>query len=362
VQAVCRRWWPAPGTTTGDHRCREESVFYCFAPSCGVRGGLKALRGLLGEHTPAYRQQGAATDESYGDKSGCRPDVEGQRARLVAAFKRLRLPERAQAVGDCRRFYRVGKCTNCARTPAYPISCGDPLCLCCMPGRLLADWDRRRDALPPALDVYRLWPTGVGSSEGVLRRTRGRFAEWRKRDGIGAGIYGLRLDAERRAAVLLAVPAGSPTPRGTRAFEVEPIATSWSPDEFIRWLRDEYVDEAQAWSTDPELRQLIDETKGRRRFQGFGTFYGEPGQESADMDTDEAGAEATVRQKKSLGRVSGGSLRGKREKDGVRCTYCGGEVEFYAFTVPEEQVERIGDGWLYRGPPKPHGTPEGATR
>jgi len=328
----------------------EAAVFCCFGSSCELRGGLKALKDLVGDTTPTYRQRnpGLAEDESYGDKSGCF-DADAHTARLVAAFQRLGLHERAQAVGDCRQLFRFGKCTNCGRNPAYPISCGDPLCLRCMPGRLAADWERRRDALPRALDVYRLRPPGVIEGDGLLRRVRTRFNDWRKRTGITGGLYGIRLERERGAAILLAVPAGMPAPISTRAFQVEAVAREQSTREFARWLQQEYVDEAQAWSTDEELARLVRETKGRRRFQGFGTFYDDQEAKEESMQQE---SEQAAPKKKALGRISGGALRGKRTKEPTHCTYCGGDVELYSYTVSADRVRRVGNGWLFNGPPE----------
>ena len=53
--------------------------------------------------------------------------------------------------------------------------------------------------------------------------------------------------------------------------------------------------------------------------------------------------------RRPLGRISGGSLKGKIEKGGHACSFCGGVVELYPFTVPAAEVDRVGNRWLWRG-------------
>lgn len=162
-------------------------------------------------------------------------------------------------------------CSQCARTPAYPISCSDPLCLRCMPGRLAADWERHNASLPEKLTLLRLRSRDLwGIPSDVLKKVRSRFREWRARSGIGAGIYGARLDRTSGAVISLAIPAHLPVPGSSRAFEVETVALNQGPGDFLRWLQGEYVQEAQDWETPEELAALIEETKGRGVSQGHG--------------------------------------------------------------------------------------------
>jgi hypothetical protein len=163
----------------------------------------------------------------------------------------LGLHQRCRSVRDCRHYFRVGKCSQCARTPAYPISCGDPLCLRCMPGRLAADWERHNASLPEKLTLLRLRPRDLwGVPSDVLKKVRSRFREWRARSGIGAGIYGVCLDRTSGAVILLAIPAHLPVPESSRAFEVETVALNQGPRDFLRWLQGEYVQEAQDCRSD----------------------------------------------------------------------------------------------------------------
>ena len=256
-------------------------------------------------------------------------------------------------------MFRVGRCTSCARTPAFPISCGHPLCGRCMPGRLAADWLRNRASLPPRLSVLLLRPRDIGAGQpGALKKVRTRFGDWRKRVGLSAGIYGCRLDAESGAVIMLAVPSDIAVPTSSRAFDVEIVAMDQAPDEVLSWLQREYVRETQSWSTANELTYVMDETKGRRRFQGFGSVYGErsenESEEQGAMTSDEAKA---GKPQQALGRISGGSGKGKREDRGHSCSFCGGTVELLPFTVPPAEVVKVGNGWLWNGPTA--GPPEG---
>jgi hypothetical protein len=164
-------------------------------------------------------------------------------------------------------------------------------------------------------------------------------------------VYGARLDRDSGVAILLAIPAELPIPESSLAFEVKVVALNRSPRDFLRWLQGEYVQEAQGWETPDELAVLIEETKGRRRFQGFGGVYGEV-EEGSDVEekTDiVAPTEAKVTEcRKPLSRISGGSFKGKHAKGEHACPFCGGAVELYPFSVPANQVEQVGGHWLWR--------------
>jgi Bifunctional DNA primase/polymerase, N-terminal len=347
----------------------DAALFCCFSEQCQARGGIGSLRRRVGADTPSYRQWAHSgntssdrgeEDHLSGDKSGCL-NFDAATERLAVGLEDLDLDGRAQAVRDCHAFFRVGKCTSCARTPAFAISCSHPLCVRCMPGRLAADWGRHRASLPATVNIVMLRPRNVvAGSRGVLKTVRSRFAEWRKRAGARAGIYGGRLDPECGAAIMLAVPSDMTVAESSRAFDVEVVAMDRTPTEFLGWLQSQYVDEAQSWTTLEDLQFLIDETKGRRRFQGFGAIYAER-TESETVERKE-GAQMAKEAKseegrRPLGRVSGGSFKGKRENLGHACSFCGGVVGLYPFSVPAAEVDRVGNGWLWRGASA--GPPEG---
>lgn len=328
----------------------EAALFHCFSPACGVQGGLGRLRRLLAVDTPSYRQGGEAAGS--GDKWGY-GDVEEEAERLARGYERLGEHGRAQAVRGCRRFFRVGRCSGCERRPAFPLSCGDGLCPRCLPGRLAADWRRHGGALPERFDLWRLWPRGLAGAPGAVAKARGRFREWRRRAGLEAGVYGVRWDRERGAAVLLMTPAGSPGPRSSEAFAVEAVARGRGPGEALAWLQREYAEEARAWRTDAELAALVEGARGRRRFQGFGSAYGGPREQDEGAPRE---AQAEARGKRvGLGRVSGGSCRSRRGPVRPACPFCGGAVELLRRTVPAEEVERVAGGWEWRGPPAGRG-------
>lgn len=213
--------------------------------------------------------------------------------------------------------------------------------------------------MPAKLNVTLLRPRGMaGGSRGVLKTVRSRFSEWRKRSGIDAGMYGGRIDRECGAVIMLATPADDPIPESSRAFDVEVVALDRTPTEFLRWLQSQYVDEARSWETVAELGLMLEETKGRRRFQGFGGIYGESSQAERAEETDVAKeSEAGPDERRALGRISGGSFKGKREKGGHACGFCGGVVELYPFTKPAAEVNKAGNHWLWRGASA--GPPEG---
>lgn len=342
----------------------EAGVFYCFSVHCGARGGIGSLRQRVRGDTPSCRQGADSAranhrhsasdraDDSSGDNLGC-ADVDAATERLASGLEQLGLHRRGRSVRDCRRYFRVGRCTQCARTPAYPISCSDPLCPRCMPGRLAADWEQHRASFPETLTLLRLRPRDSwGIPSNILKKVRSRFREWRARSGITAGVYGARLDRDSGVAILLAIPADLPIPESSRAFEVEMVALNQDPRDFLRWLQSEYVQEAQRWETPDELAVLIEETRGRRRFQGFGGVHGEVEEQSEKEEKTDMvkPSETKVTEcRKPLSRVSGGAFKGKHPKGEHACPFCGGAVALYPFSVPADQVEQVGNHWLWRG-------------
>ena len=333
----------------------EAAVFFCFSPACGKRGGLRDLRRLVGADTPSYRQStpllgarawGQVKDDPSGDKSGC-VDVAFHVARLADGLNELGDFDKVSDVRSCRTMFRVGKCTSCARTPAFPISCGHPLCPRCMPLRLAADWIKHGSSMPESFTLLRLRPTGPLPNNGKLRAVRSRFAEWRKRSGVAAGIYGVRSDRQARAVVLVAVPSEMAVPAGTKAFSVEVVGERCGPNDVLAWLQAEYFEEATGWSNTDELDALLEETKGRRRFQGFGGVYGE----QKDGQKEEEAMEEGKPEKRPLSRVSGGS-GASRDRSEHTCSSCGGGVKLLPFTVPASEVDRVGNEWIWRGPPE----------
>ena len=253
------------------------------------------------------------------------------------------LPSRNQgswsdAVTQCHARFRVGKCVDCGRNPAFPESCRFPLCPKCMPSRLSLDWRRHGDSFPQSMTTIRLAP----KAHETARQVRGRFFEWRKRAGLAAAVYGLQAfiaDGQPRSFILLAVPDEEAVKVSSgRAFEVEFLASGQGPDEVLAWLQSCYLDEAASWQTSDELLALLAETSGRRRFQGFGSAYQRPDQEATDTES------------QPLRRVSGGSGRVKQAE--MSCPFCGGRVEFIGVSVGLDSIEKAQKGYLWRGPPR----------
>ena len=140
--------------------------------------------------------------------------------------------------------------------------------------------------------------------------------------------------------ILLAVASADPLPASSRAFSVEEIANQQAPDDVMHWLQGEYLAEAQAWESDEELALLLDEVAGRRKFQGFGLSY-------AAHEKDDCSQHIGSTHKPS--RVAGGSAKGGAQA--AACPLCGNKVDFYRFTVPAEQVQRVGGHLVWTGPP-----------
>jgi len=320
----------------------DAALFHCFGEECLVGGGISALRRLLGKHTPTYRQGRAGLSDG---NWGC---VEDEVRRLADGLTALGHADKAQKVRDCKRLFAVGHCTGCSAAPVYPLNCGQLLCPQCMESRLAADWREHAGSIPDRLNILKLIPRDFwGLNRHVLGKVRSRFREWRQRAGVSGGIYGIRLHPKHGAVVLLALPVGLPLPQSSRAFEVEVVEMGRPPDEFLRWLQAEYTEEARSWQTDEDLALLLEETRRRRRFQGFGGAYASEQRQDADEPADEVGTPVA----QPLRKVSGGSNSGGSKRDVRLCPLCGGRVEMYDFTVRFEEV-RLKDGQLqWLGPP-----------
>ncbi len=344
----------------------DGALFYCHA--CNVGGGLVALRRLLGEPEAPYLEPGGngdtprlATSRGTVSKSGVstREAPERLRRRLSAGLARLEaagidgLPAIrnrqpwAEAVAGCHQTFRVFRCLSCGAYPAFPVSCGFPLCPVCAPGRLAADWRRHEERLPDRMTLFRLEPLRPAAGSGAVRRLRNRFNEWRKAHGPKAGVYGVRasiVGGVVTADLLLAVPdAEAGNIEGAGTFKVEALAKGQTPTETLGWLTACYLEEAASWHAIEDLAALLAEARGRRRFQGFGGCYGRP---------PEGESESAAR----LSRVAGGACKGGRQEP-LRCPACGSAELVAMGTVDRPGVRAVDGGWLWDGPREPARAP-----
>jgi hypothetical protein len=306
----------------------ETALFHCFGEDCKVGGGRAALRRLLGKDTPTYRQEGAPIVGNL----GC---VEEEVERLVAALEALGQADKARKLRTCKATFAVGQCTGCGKLPVFPLSCGVPLCPRCSSGRLAADWKEHEGSIPESSTFLRLTPRDFwGTNRQSLRKVRNRFREWRERCHLAAGLYGVCLDWRRGTTmVLLAIPSELPVPDSSRAFEVEVVARDQSPDDYLRWLQQEYAEEAGGWESDADLVLLLEQTRRRRRFQGFGEAYA-----AAKAAPPPANERELEEELLPLRKVSGGSHSTASKKEVRLCPDCGCRVQMLGFTVSASEV------------------------
>jgi len=213
----------------------------------------------------------------------------------------------------------------------------------CSPWRLAADFRRHAENMPAAMTLFTLTPTDGAVGDGVRKRVQGRFVEWRKRIGIAAGVYGVRVrsvEGVLEADVLLAVPdEDAAQVESSRAFAVERVAEGQDAGQALEWWQVEFMAESVSWSDTASLTALERETKGTRRFQGFGRGY-----------------ERAEKSDKPLGKVSGGSGHGGGKQRKPPCPCCGNPVTMEPGTVPASQVfeDAAGNFWWkpLNGPPR----------
>ena len=176
------------------------TLFHCFG--CEIGGGVVRLGELVGDplrtNTRSYLQIGTE-GRNLVDKWGSSSSL-----RLGEALKRLDEghPDktRARDVAECGQRFRPGKCSSCAREPAFPINCGVQLCPNCGGMCLAIDWRRHERSLPEMMTILVLRTPAAVTRPASLRKVRARFREWRKRVDLSAGLHGARF--ERRDAQL----------------------------------------------------------------------------------------------------------------------------------------------------------------
>ena len=292
----------------------KRGQFKCHSPRCGVQGGIGSIRRLASGTPPfvprmsSYEQTGAF-----------------QRDRLVAALGEVGEADLASAVNGCHRDFRAYRCKSCGKTPAYPVSCGFPLCPECMGSRFFAFWEKHREKLQGNLAMVRLTPNeSFPLAKQSMSKVRARFKEWRGRYELECGLYALvpLAEGERcQISVLLVIPRSELGKIGKgRAFQVEAVADYSSEEEARCWLSNALLEGVTSWNTTTEMAALWTMLKGTPLVFGFGQWH----------------------------RIRGGRAKGIPQ-DKVRCPFCGGELVPLG-VVPQDSVA-IEEGQLVWRPP-----------
>jgi hypothetical protein len=116
------------------------------------------------------------------------------------------------------------------------------------------------------------------------------------------------------------------------------VALDVGLDEAIRWYCEMFLEEVTSWRTTVEMLDLLAAVKGRRRFQGFGRYYGR------EKQADGGDGQLFTEKPKEVFRASGGTAKGGGRV--VVCPQCGGKMRLIGIALTREEVEE----WL-RGPP-----------
>ncbi len=341
------------------------ALFHCFG--CGERGGLRRLRELVGPLQPPSCDplRGAFPLPGRGLQLGGSA-VTAERDRLAGALEEIGEPTRAGHMRECREYewdalnsLEALACPNGDSTPlrVQTNSCDDPQCPMCMPWRLAADWrsrwERRGESPPDHLTLVAL--DAKTSSDGLadlayLSRVRAQFREWRRARGIEGGFYGLvlRREGECWRARLLVGTSNTDAHKVTdgRAFAASVHGRDVDSPILIRTWQQAYLEEVTAWESLEELRAFRSMAHGRRKFQGWGDYFG-GGQRDGQQQQKE---EPDVSEKQPLHRMSGGS--GRRAKRAPACPRCGDRLRRVGRFDPKRMEMVIsGDGvpeWRWR--------------
>jgi hypothetical protein len=116
------------------------------------------------------------------------------------------------------------------------------------------------------------------------------------------------------------------------------VSTDVSLDEAVAWYCERFLEEVTSWRTTAEMLDLLGAVKGRRRFQGFGRYYG------SRKQSDEGDRQLLTAKPKEVFRASGGAAKGGGKV--MLCPICGGKMRFIGIALTTEEAEE----WL-RGPP-----------
>ena len=251
--------------------------------------------------------------------------------RIIAELRRLGFEADAQEQEECREYFRAWLCIDCSYQPANPISCKQPLCPRCFPGRLKADWlkQTKKEVHDMRFRLYKGRPANEVDMDGnPLKQTAARFREWRDRNKVSGGVFGYRYDAQHGCVILLALHESQAAPEDGPAFVWEPAlasgetVSSWT---LCDWLTEQYVEEVEQALDAGLYVTLMHWSKMRRRFQGFGTCYHTPSQSAVEDSPPTGGVEEEEESpeevKVVLGKLSGGSLS---KVSRMVCPKCGG--------------------------------------
>jgi RNA polymerase subunit RPABC4/transcription elongation factor Spt4 len=186
--------------------------------------------------------------------------------------------------------HRTGKCLKCGQggiVAKYEYTCGLGLCPKCWIGRLFADWKASRVAEVLPLDCG--FHETRSQNPGSLAQVRTRAKEWRERHAIKGGVEGYGCErtgpGEFRWYVTLITDAGEDI-SSTRSFNV--ASTFGKRGKAWDWFSSHYRRMLDLWRTPEELEYLVQQTKGKRRFQSFGNLYAATPPPTAEGQNDTA--------------------------------------------------------------------------
>ena len=262
------------------------------------------------------------------------PELE--RSRLTFAMKDVQalteIDERTgrarwEDVVECHVAYIKYECANGHRV-ALQKSCGFSVCPSCVPTRLRADFRRHEERLPSRVAAFVVTPpAGMTGRKDVAIW----FRAWRRTSGLSAGFYGLRR-CVGHPDVLLVVPADEVPGVLLASSAVQLVSLDVSLSDAIDWYVDMYLEELASWRTTDEMLDLVDDVKGRRRFQGFGRYYGAT-KLAAAQESDE---QLFTTPAKETYRATGGSAKGGAKK--LACPICKAKMRAVGIATSDEEL------------------------
>ena len=262
---------------------------------------------------------------------------------LVRALQACGRVSEAEWVNTCGQNFRVGKCLNCGADPAYPITCDHRLCPDCAAKRaslLISEHGEMLKQLRYPKMLTLTFKSVDRLTKEYFRWARNCFTRLRRRKvlaGCWGGIYSFEVThSEKGWHVHIHALVGSGyINQAELSKEWEQITgacvvdiRSISKHKGGKWgaVKEviKYPAKSVSFCGDPDLvDEFLKATERVNLVYGFGALY---------------------------------RVRTKRHSDErMRCPVCGSNnIAWnggYGFCVLGIEVERVGGGWLWRGPP-----------
>ena len=314
------------------------------APSDHVRsGGAFSFEGGVGWPSSSLDRCWNQVGKNESEK-----DRTTHKQAIVESLRACGRDSEAEWVDTCGENFRVGTCLDCGARPAYPITCGHRLCPDCAAKRASILISEHEEMLKQLRYPKMLTLTFLS----VKRLTR-EYYDWARRcftrlrhrkvmSGCWGGIYSFETTYSKEHGWHVHIHALI----GSGWIDQAELSKKWKQitGACVVDIRSVKSYEGGKWGAVQEVIKYPSKTI---------TFCEDPNLVDEFL-------RATERVNLCYGFGALYRVRPKRRSDKkMRCPVCDSEnIAWngdYGFCVPWTEVEWVGNGWLWRGPPVKHG-------